>query len=500
MAFLSSVLFAACVSALALYVFFSRLVVWQRLRHIPGPPEAGWSKLWLVRHQIGGRLCLDLPAVCEKYGPLARIGPKWVVCGDPAEIRRIWNVHSGYQRAPWYQGYRFDPNSDSILTATDNKEHHHIKVHLLPGYMGRGQGGQEQVVDREILNFIKLIERKYLSDRTGTRPMEMGRTLQYLTQDVTSAVEFGKAFGYIQDNDDSFGVIDALESMQLPCALMALLPPLLAMVKLPMIQLLLPKPGDKTGVGRMLGLVRDHVAERYGEKPVKNADALQSFVESGLTRDQVEAEALVHLLGGSDTTATALRCSIFYVATNPQVYRRMQAEIDAALPTATRPVVADAEAKNLPYIQAVIKETLRMWPPITGLMPKISAKNDVICGKEIPAGTFVAWSAMTVMKSTAVFGADADVFEPARWLETDEKQLREMEATQGLVFMGGTRWECLGRKLAYVEMGKVLFELFARFDFSMTNPVKPFDWTNFGFTNHKHMNVKITRRVTSESK
>jgi len=100
-----------------------------------------------------------------------------------------------------------------------------------------------------------------------------------------------------------------------------------------------------------------------------------------------------------------------------------------------------------------------MWPPITGLMPKVPAKDDVICGREIPAGTFVAWSAMSVMKSTAVFGGDAGVFEPERWLEIDAEKLREMEATQGLVFMAGSRWECLGRKLAYVEMGKVLFEV-----------------------------------------
>ena len=105
----------------------------------------------------------------------------------------------------------------------------------------------------------------------------------------------------------------------------------------------------------MLGIVRDHVATRYGEKPVKNTDALQSFVESGLTRDEVEAEALVHLLGGSDTTATALRCAIFYVATNPHAYRLLQAEIDATLPTATRPVIADVEAKNLPYLKPSLR-------------------------------------------------------------------------------------------------------------------------------------------------
>jgi cytochrome P450 len=389
--------------------------------------------------------------------------------------------------------------------------------------MGRGQGGQEQVVDGQIMKFVRLIEHTYLSDRSITRPMDMGHTLQYLTMDVTSAVEFGKPFGYIDANEDSFGVIAALESMLVPCAMMAMLPPLLAVVTSPLSKPFMPKPTDKHGVGRLLGLVRDLVNERYGEKRIKNADALQSFVDSGLSREEVDAEALVHLLGGSDTTATAMRNTIFYVATNPQAYRRLQAEIDAAVSGVNRPVIADAEAKKLPYLQATIKEALRMWPPITGLQPKVSAADDVICGKKIPAGTYVAWAAMAVMKNKAVFGEDADVFEPMRWLEADPDRLREMEATQGLVFAAGSRWQCLGKKLAYVEIGKLLFEvspsrpfvvtamtrllrtrilpqLFRRFDFSMTDPVKPFNWINYGFTIHDHMNVTITKRpaVTDE--
>lgn len=454
----------------------------------------------MARHQVSGKMCLTLEAVCDKYGPLTRIGPNYVVCNDPAEIKRIWSVHSGYSRSRWYNGYRIDPNSDSVLTANENKEHHRIRTHLLPGYSGRGQGSQEQLIDTQVTNFIRLVERKYLSDRRhGTRPMDMGAAMQYLTQDVTSAVEFGAPFGYLDADADFHGVIAALESMQLPCSLLALLPPLLALVKSPLVAPLMPKPTDTTGVGRLLGLVRDLVGERYGDSKKHNPDALQAFVESGLSRGEVEAEALVHLLGGSDTTATALRNAVFYLSTHPRSYRRLQAEIDAAAAGGgvARPVIADAEAGKLPFLQACIKETLRMWPPISGLMPKVSDRDDVVCGVAVPAGTNVAWAAFGVMKNRAVFGADAGVFEPMRWIEADAEQLKEMEATQGLVFAGGTRWDCLGKKLAYAEMGKVIFEIFLRFDFSMTDPIKPFTWFNQGFTQHEHMNVTITKRETT---
>jgi hypothetical protein len=50
------------------YAFISRLRTWFRLRHIPGPAFAGFSKVWLLRKAIGGRFHLDTAEVCEKYG------------------------------------------------------------------------------------------------------------------------------------------------------------------------------------------------------------------------------------------------------------------------------------------------------------------------------------------------------------------------------------------------------------------------------------------------
>ncbi|KAK0648117.1 cytochrome P450 family protein [Cercophora newfieldiana] len=499
MALLIPILAAACIAAYTLYFLANRFVAWKRLRHISGPAEAAWSQSWLVRHQLGGDMCFDLEAVCNKYGPLARVGPNFLVCSEPSEIRRVWSVHSGYQRADWYKGYRIDPSSDSVLTAIENKEHHRLRTQLLPGYMGRGQGGQEKLLDEQVLKFIKLVERAYLSDNVATREMDMGDVFVYLTQDITSAIEFGEPFGYLDSNADTNGIIKALDSMKLPCAVLALLPSVTAVAQSTVFTPFLPKPTDPTGVGRMLGIVKAHVDKRYGEKKQKRTDVLQSFVDSGLSQKEVEAEALVHLLGGSDTTATALRIAVFHISSNPRAYRRLQAEIDSAASSVTRPIIADAEAKKLPYLQATIKEALRMWPPISGLMPKVSARDDVICGKAVPAGTMVGWCAFGAMKNKGVFGENADDFEPARWLEAEPEKLKEMEATQALVFVAGTRWECLGKKLAYSELGKVLFEFFLRFDVSMINPAKPFSWSNQGFTTHQNMKAKVTKRDVAGS-
>lgn len=352
-----------------------------------------------------------------------------------------------------------NPDEDNVLTVTENKTHHRLRAHLLAGYAGKGIDNEEQRVDEQIKKLIALVERKYLSTRKTMRPCNLARTMQYLTQDVITAVGFGKAAGYLDVDEDMFGVLETSEFVLLPVHIISLLPILRKLLETSLVKPFLPKPTDKHGVGRFLGVVKSHVDTRYGPDKIRNNDVIQTFVDSGLSRSQVESEALVTMFGGTDTTATGLRNTVFYLSTNPNVYRLLQAEIDAAAKSATRPIIADNHAKSLPYLQACIKEGLRLWPPSMGLMGKISDQDDVVCGIKVPAKTQVAWAALAVMKDRAVFGENAGVFEPRRWIDAEPAQLKEMEATYGLVFAGGTRWECLGRRLAYVELGKALFEV-----------------------------------------
>ncbi|CZR60565.1 uncharacterized protein PAC_10461 [Phialocephala subalpina] len=72
----------------------------------------------------------------------------------------------------------------------------------------------------------------------------------------------------------------------------------------------------------------------------------------------------------------------------------------------------------------------------------------------------------------AVFGEDADVFGPERWLDSPLEKIREQEKTLEIIFAFG-KYQCLGRNVALMDLNKVFVELFRRFDFSVVDPQKP---------------------------
>jgi cytochrome P450 len=117
---------------------------------------------------------------------------------------------------------------------------------------------------------------------------------------------------------------------------------------------------------------------------------------------------------GADTSATTMRSTLLHIVTNPHILSTLLAEISSPL---SNPIT-DEEARKLPYLQAVIKEGLRIFPPITGLLPKeIPKGGEVLGGMWLPGGTTIGWSVFGMMRNEQVWGPDARIFRPERWFE-----------------------------------------------------------------------------------
>ncbi|KAM0321505.1 hypothetical protein ACHAQA_010073 [Verticillium albo-atrum] len=188
------------------------------------------------------------------------------------------------------------------------------------------------------------------------------------------------------------------------------------------------------------------------------------------------AEGQFGIVAGSDTTATAIRSILLLIITTPRVHAALLSEIAALAPTlAADQVISDERARKLMYLQAVIKEGLRWFPPVTGMLSKqVPSSGDEWKGVRLPPGTLVGFSAWGVMRARQFWGDDAAEFRPERWLEVPLERQREMEATLGLTF-GYGKWHCLGKEVALIELNKVFVELLRRFDLSLIDPTKPWN-------------------------
>jgi len=265
-----------------------------------------------------------------------------------------------------------------------------------------------------------------------------------------------------------------LEAQMPSIMLTSVYPWLVDVLSSPVFKGLVPSHKDALGFGKIMGIVRKTAAERFGpDKKVQN-DMLGSFVAHGMTMEEAESEILMQIMAGSDTTATGIRMTLLHVISNPRVLARLRAELDEAgiLSRPPERIISDAEAREeLPYLQAIIKEGLRIHPPIAGLLlKKVPEGGDTFKGVYLPAGTDIGSCAWGLMRRREVFGEDAEEFRPERWLfvqddgvdesrvEERRRKLREMEGTVELIFSYG-RWQCLGKSIALMELNKVFVEV-----------------------------------------
>ncbi|KAK0716747.1 benzoate 4-monooxygenase cytochrome P450 [Lasiosphaeria miniovina] len=480
------------------YVLLSLVAGRRRLQHIPGPAWAEWTPLWLVRRQLGGRISRDLAALSKKYGSIYRIAPNWVVVSDPAEVRRVWAARGPWHRGEWYGMFKFNQPVHTIMSLTDNAAHGALRAKLVPGYSGRDVDNLHAVVDRRIADLIALIERNYLSARSGPlRPMDLAQKSQFLTLDIISELAVGQCFECLAHDTDTYGQIAFVTGSVPLMVAMAVVPRSFGLLQHPVVQAVLPQ--DKmAGVMRMMALAQAKAAERFGPSKKVARDMLGSFVAHGVSPASAWLETFGQIGAGSDTTATAIRMTLFLLlAGSPASYAALQREIDEAVRDGrVSGPITDDEARQLPYLQAVIREGLRVWPPVAGLMPKVCDTEQVVCGKRIPAGTNVCWDAISVLHDKYVFGDDAHCFRPERWLdEEDADKRRAMEQVQMLCFGTSSRWECLGKAIALIELNKIFVELLRRFDFSLVDPLKPFTTYDASLSIQSDLWVRVQART-----
>lgn len=401
-------------------------------------------------------------------------------------------------------------------------------------YSGRENTQLEGSVDERLQDLLNLIRTKYISSNSHVVHMDLAKKVQYFTLDVISSVGLGKAFGMLKSDHDVDNYLQSSEE-GLAIAHTSLAMGLSWITQMPFIgKFIAPSPKDNNGFGKMMTACFRLVDERAASSTDEKSDMLASFMRHGLAGDELRTEALEQIIAGSDTTAAAIRGTLLHIMTNPRVYFKLQREVDDAVrsgraPSTGKGLVTATQARKLPYLQAVIREALRVWPPVANIFSRdvpIGGDTVVVDGESVflPSGTCIGYSACAMHKSEKIYGKDAEAFRPERWLDSDPAKLAVMVRTNELIF-GHGKFQCLGKTVAQIEIGKMVFEvsgntsawllsswffsmtqqltanrtqLLRNFDLALINPTRPWDARNYlGLFAISNMWVQVTERTPS---
>lgn len=173
-------------------------------------------------------------------------------------------------------------------------------------------------------------------------------------------------------------------------------------------------------------------------------------------------EATVLVIAGSETTASTLVALAFHLLADRELLSRLKAELRTVMPEPNDPPEA-AKLEKLPFLNAVIQETIRMYPGTSHRQDRVAPDEDLVYespldGRSylIPAGTTIGMAAPLVNRNPRFYERPNE-FWPDRYLRNPE--LKKYHLT----FSKGAR-QCIGMDLAYQELQTFIAGIFRRYD------------------------------------
>jgi len=181
---------------------------------------------------------------------------------------------------------------------------------------------------------------------------------------------------------------------------------------------------------------------------------IELMYENGLPEEIIRDNVSMFFIAGHETTATSLGWILSVIATRPDVQHKARQEILDKLPNE----FTFDSLKELPYIDGLIKESSRMYPPVAVVGGRISIHDTTIGNVQIPAGTSIELNLIAMCHDPKIWG-DPETIRPERWFP---ENLTKEQRSAWMPFSTGPR-VCIGMNFSLFEQKIFLIYLFKRF-------------------------------------
>lgn len=287
---------------------------------------------------------------------------------------------------------------------------------------------------------------------------------------MVTKLTLGSAFGFLDDKD-VYGLIKGVKRLGFYAELVSQMPWL---HKIFQDNPLLRRTRPSLFVGVVKQAVQDRIRHPDPEDQPR-PDLLSHFVAthaeypSLMDPQQVAIFASGNMAAGGLSPGKTFDNLCRYLATHPESQDRLNAEIQAAQCPSSSPVSYD-QARSLPYLEGTIREGFRFNNAAVTNLQRVTGEGGLTLpnGCHVPPNTNIGCPGSAINQDPRVFGADADLFRPERWMqgeaETHEAYLdrRRVMEKSDMTFGHGSR-SCIGRNIAALEFFKAVATLMAQF-------------------------------------
>ncbi|MCJ1247516.1 hypothetical protein MMC30_004730 [Trapelia coarctata] len=451
--------------AYVLYIIVYR-IYFSRISHIPGPKVAAvtylyhaWYDLWPYQ----GRFLFQCEKLHEKYGPIIRIGPDEIHIKDNGYLNEVYPSDARRKRNKstlffWMVGTN-DFGDHSAGATMDHDVHRAKRGSMAPYFSGR----MVQDLEPRILSKVQLLRDKILAMAGSSELLELRNAMSGLTLDVISEYSFGSCFGALDTPDFGRALNNILlKGVKVHPFARIFRPLAIAIFRAP--RWMMPKSEILDNsikydnlIGNMTRAAYDDATKLESHDNEKTSASQRTIVHSmlnseGLTAEdktfaRLKADAMVLIGAGTETTARTLATSIYHILANKPVHDRVLEEIRTIMPSSDSPLPPVTAIRQLPYLTAVLQESLRIAHGVAGRLSRIAPEEDLQYGPyKIPRGVTFSQSMYYVHTDPNIFPFPHE-FHPERFI--GEKAALAKEHLQP--FGKGTR-NCLGINLAWAEL------------------------------------------------
>lgn len=295
--------------------------------------------------------------------------------------------------------YQPTPNgTDAIITANE-KNHTRVRRLLAHAFSSKALHEQETLLHTYADLLVQKLHEQIGTSSTGTRVIDINQWYNFTTFDLIGDLAFGESFQCLENEQYHWWMSLMFDAVRLSVYLKVLwfFPFLGILLKLPLPRYL----AERRNASFQLSV--EKVARRL-QRQTDRPDFMSYILKhnkgrSGLSIAEIEANAATFVLAGSETTSALLSACTYYLLKNPTTYTRLVNEIRRAF--GRQSDIKLSSIATLPYLNAVLDESMRIYPPIPTMLPRIvPAGGAMINGQFVPEGVSTSSLHKAIHKAT----------------------------------------------------------------------------------------------------